>query len=47
MVQANNIGNIVGTAISIIKKENDKYYLVKSGNLIGYVFVGYIIKYKK
>ncbi|WP_374505364.1 TIGR02281 family clan AA aspartic protease [Flavobacterium sp.] len=47
MLQANNLGNIVGTAISIIKKENDKYYLVKSGNLTGYVFVGYIMKSKK
>jgi clan AA aspartic protease (TIGR02281 family) len=44
LVHGNNIGNLTGSSISIIKKENDKYYLVKSGKLTGYVFVGYIMK---
>lgn len=47
LVHANNLKNLVGNTITIIKKENDKYYLVKSGNITGYVFVGYIMKSKK
>ncbi len=41
------LGILVGKTITIIKKENDKYYLVKSGDITGYVFVGYIMKYNK
>ena len=45
LVNSNRVNNI-GSTITIIRKENDKFYLVKSGNVTGYVFVGYIMRIK-
>lgn len=44
MVNGNSLDNIVGYKILIIKKVNDKYYQVKSGNITGYVFVSFIMR---
>lgn len=46
LVHSESLGNFVGKTITIIRKENDKYYLVKTGNITGYVFVGYIMQTK-
>jgi hypothetical protein len=47
LVYSKNITNLCGNTVTILRKENDKYYFVKSGNITGYVFVGYIMKSKK
>lgn len=44
MVKGNIVGDIPGNKILIVKKENNKFYLVKSGNIRGYVFVGSIMR---
>lgn len=45
LVNSNRV-NGLGSTITITRKENDKFYLVKSGNITGYVFVGYIMRAK-
>ena len=45
IVNSNRVNNL-GATVTIMRKENDKFYLVKSGNVTGYVFVGYIMRIK-
>ncbi len=45
LVKGNSLGNFPGNKLTILRKENDKYYLVKYNNRIGYIFVGYIMRY--
>ncbi len=46
LINSQSVVNL-GTTITILRKENDKFYFVKSGNVTGYVFVGYIMIAKK
>jgi clan AA aspartic protease (TIGR02281 family) len=44
MVNSKQIGKAENNEVQIIRKENDKYYYVKSGTTEGYMFVGWVTK---
>lgn len=44
MINSKEIGNVENNTVVILKKHNEKYYKVKSGNIVGYLFAGNITK---
>lgn len=44
MVYSKMIGMVTDEKVTVIRKENEKYYFVSSGEITGYLFVGYIRK---
>lgn len=44
MVNSKQIGHAENNTVQIIRKENEKYYFVKSGKTEGYMFVGWVTK---
>jgi len=43
MVYSKQIGSADNNQVTIIRKENDKYYYVKTGGVEGYMFVGWVM----
>jgi len=44
MVNSKQVGHAENNEVQIIRKENNKYYYVKSGAVEGYMFVGWVTK---